>query len=226
MPTPFLRRKLADRKALRAGGADYPILNVSDADRGLADGDPGYPGCARPGREKFGGCFMKLIFVSAPAPCAAGSISAAPVPRPQPGAAEQRPCRRTRSSSTAKAPALHPVQAGDGSAFFAGRSTCRIPLADGPAFCSSNIRPGVIYEDSFLLLADKPAGLPVSGEQADTLLNRVLLYLFNAENIAPGQGFAPAALPPAGHRHQQALWCWQKRRPPRPCSPASYGTEN
>lgn len=32
--TPFLRRKLAGAKALRAGGEDYPILNVSDADEG------------------------------------------------------------------------------------------------------------------------------------------------------------------------------------------------
>lgn len=32
--SPFLRRKLAGAKALRAGGTDYPILNVSDADEG------------------------------------------------------------------------------------------------------------------------------------------------------------------------------------------------
>lgn len=65
--------------------------------------------------------------------------------------------------------------------------------ADGPAFLQAKFPAKVVYEDEFLLLADKPAGLPVSDEtQADTLINRVLLHLYNQKEYQSGCGYTPA----------------------------------
>ena len=92
-----------------------------------------------------------------------------------------------------KLPLSTRVQAGDEiRLFLPDDQLAASPQADGPAFLQLKYPARVVYEDAFLLLADKPAGLPVSGEQADTLLNRVLLYLFQRGEYRPGQGFAPA----------------------------------
>ena len=67
------------------------------------------------------------------------------------------------------------------------------PPAEGPAFLQAKYPAKVVYENDQLLLADKPAGLPVNDESApDTLIHRVQLYLYKKGEYRPGEGFAPA----------------------------------
>lgn len=57
---------------------------------------------------------------------------------------------------------------------------------DGPLFLSARPELCAVYEDSDVLVADKPAGLPVTdedGRTADTLINRALLYLYHKANM-------------------------------------------
>ena len=64
---------------------------------------------------------------------------------------------------------------------------------EGPAFLGAKYPAKVVYEDDQLLIADKPAGLPVSDDaQPDTLIHRVLLYLHQKGEYQPGGGFTPA----------------------------------
>ena len=62
---------------------------------------------------------------------------------------------------------------------------------DGPLFLSARPELCAVYEDSDVLVADKPAGLPVTdedGRTADTLINRALLYLYHKGEYAPERG--------------------------------------
>lgn len=64
---------------------------------------------------------------------------------------------------------------------------------EGPAFLQAKYPAKVVYENEQLLIADKPAGLPVIDEkEPDTLIHRVQLYLYQKGEYRPGQGFAPA----------------------------------
>lgn len=67
------------------------------------------------------------------------------------------------------------------------------PPAEGQMFLRAKYPAKVVYEDEQLLIADKPAGLPVNGENdPDTLIHRVQLYLYKKGEYRPGEGFAPA----------------------------------
>ena len=65
--------------------------------------------------------------------------------------------------------------------------------ADGPLFLRARSELAVVYEDDQLLVADKPAGLPVLSEEnlPDTLINRALRYLYQKGEYAPSAGFTP-----------------------------------
>lgn len=66
--------------------------------------------------------------------------------------------------------------------------------AGGPVFLSARPVLSVVYEDAQLLIVDKPAGLPVedeSGQQADTLIHRALLYLYGRGEYRPNKDFTP-----------------------------------
>ena len=65
--------------------------------------------------------------------------------------------------------------------------------ADGPLFLRARSELAVAYEDDQLLVADKPAGLPVlaEGDLPDTLINRALRYLFQKGEYHPDSGFTP-----------------------------------
>lgn len=63
-----------------------------------------------------------------------------------------------------------------------------------PLFLSARPELCAVYEDSDVLVADKPAGLPVTdegGRTADTLINRALLYLYHKGEYAPERGWTP-----------------------------------
>lgn len=69
---------------------------------------------------------------------------------------------------------------------------------DGPSFLA--LRPAeLIYENNDLIVANKPAGIPVEGPDADTLFGRVCKVLYEA-----------------GH--------WDARNPPRLCHRLDTGT--
>ncbi len=62
----------------------------------------------------------------------------------------------------------------------------------GPPFLQARCPAELVYEDRQILIANKPAGLPVDGDGPDTLLNRILLGQYRAGGWRPGEGFAPA----------------------------------
>lgn len=69
-----------------------------------------------------------------------------------------------------------------------------LDMPDGPLFLSARPELCAVYEDSDVLVADKPAGLPVTdedGRTADTLINRALLYLYHKGEYAPELGWTP-----------------------------------
>ena len=93
-----------------------------------------------------------------------------------------------------KQPLSTRVQAGDEiKLFLLPDQLNAAPPAEGPAFLQAKHPAKVVYEDDQLLIADKPAGLPVNDEHdPDTLIHRVHLYLYNKGEYRPGEGFAPA----------------------------------
>ena len=93
-----------------------------------------------------------------------------------------------------KQPLSTRVQAGDEiKLFLLPDQLSAAPLVEGPAFLQAKYPAKVVYENEQLLIADKPAGLPVIDEKKpDTLIHRVQLYLYQKGEYRPGQGFAPA----------------------------------
>lgn len=93
-----------------------------------------------------------------------------------------------------KQPLSTRVQAGDEiKLFLLPDQLNAAPPAEGPAFLQAKYPAKVIYENDQLLIADKPAGLPVNDENdPDTLIHRVQLYLYKKGEYRPGEGFAPA----------------------------------
>lgn len=93
-----------------------------------------------------------------------------------------------------KQPLSTRVQAGDEiKLFLLPDQLSAAPLVEGPAFLQAKYPAKVVYENEQLLIADKPAGLPVIDEKdPDTLIHRVQLYLYQKGEYRPGQGFAPA----------------------------------
>ena len=80
---------------------------------------------------------------------------------------------------------------------------------EGPEFLQARAPAEFIYENDDLIVANKPAGIPVDGDESDTLLNRVLRRLYEESGGTPpmsracATGWTPA---PA------ALCCWQRPR--------------
>ena len=80
---------------------------------------------------------------------------------------------------------------------------------EGPEFLQARAPAEFIYENDDLIVANKPAGIPVDGDESDTLLNRVLRRLYEESGGTPpmsracATGWTPA---PA------ALCCWQRLR--------------
>lgn len=65
----------------------------------------------------------------------------------------------------------------------------------GPAFLRARAEFCAVYEDEAVLVAEKPAGLPVEDKEtpgADTLINRALRYLMEAGRYDPRAAFAPS----------------------------------
>lgn len=93
-----------------------------------------------------------------------------------------------------KQPLSTRVQAGDEiKLFLLPDQLSAAPPVEGPAFLQAKYPAKVVYENEQLLIADKPAGLPVIDEkEPDTLIHRVQLYLYQKGEYRSGQGFAPA----------------------------------
>lgn len=93
-----------------------------------------------------------------------------------------------------KQPLATRVQRGDEITLYLREEQLSPPaLEDGqPPFLRARGPAELIYEDDALLIAHKPAGLPVEGEAPDTLLHRVWLGQQQAGHWQPGAGFAPA----------------------------------
>lgn len=86
------------------------------------------------------------------------------------------------------------IKSGDELTLFLPDELLRRPEG-GPLFLSARPSLAVVYEDSQLLIVDKPAGLPVMDEAeqlADTLINRALLYLYGKKEYQLGKGYTPA----------------------------------
>ena len=97
-----------------------------------------------------------------------------------------------------KQPLSTRVQNGDVVRLYLTDEQLGVAPQTGPAFLS--LRPAeLIYENEDLIVANKPAGIPVEGPNPDTLLNRVCKVLYNS-----------------GH--------WQAGRPPRLCHRLDTGT--
>ena len=63
---------------------------------------------------------------------------------------------------------------------------------DGPEFLQARAPAEFIYENDDLIVANKPAGIPVDGDESDTLLNRALLYLNQQGEYKESDLYTPA----------------------------------
>lgn len=80
---------------------------------------------------------------------------------------------------------------------------------EGPEFLQARAPAEFIYENDDLIVANKPAGIPVDGDESDTLLNRVLRRLYEEKR------WDAAHEPRLCHRLDTApaaLCCWQRPR--------------
>ena len=57
---------------------------------------------------------------------------------------------------------------------------------EGPEFLQARAPAEFIYENDDLIVANKPAGIPVDGDESDTLLNRVLRRLYEEKRLDTG----------------------------------------
>lgn len=88
------------------------------------------------------------------------------------------------------------LEAGDTVELFLADAFLNAPT-DKPLFLSAQGRVRIVYEDENLLLLDKPPGLLChedAQEQRDTLINRVLRYLYDTGQYIPAQeqSFTPS----------------------------------
>ena len=63
---------------------------------------------------------------------------------------------------------------------------------EGPEFLQARAPAEFIYENDDLIVANKPAGIPVDGDESDTLLNRALLYLNKQGEYKENDLYTPA----------------------------------
>ena len=61
-----------------------------------------------------------------------------------------------------------------------------------PEFLQARAPAEFIYENDDLIVANKPAGIPVDGDESDTLLNRALLYLNQQGEYKENYLYTPA----------------------------------
>lgn len=87
-----------------------------------------------------------------------------------------------------KQPLSTRVQNGDTIRLFLTDEQLGLAAPAGPAFLAARAPADIIYENDDLLIVNKPAGIPVEGEAADTLHARVLRRLYE-EGRLPGGGF-------------------------------------
>ena len=87
-----------------------------------------------------------------------------------------------------KQPLSTRVQNGDTIRLFLTDEQLGLAAPAGPAFLATRAPADIIYENDDLLIVNKPAGIPVEGEAADTLHARVLRRLYE-EGRLPGGGF-------------------------------------
>ena len=87
-----------------------------------------------------------------------------------------------------KQPLATRVQNGDVIRLYLTDEQLGLAAADGPAFLRARYPAELIYEDAQLLIANKPAGIPVEGDGADTLLNCVYRRLYEEKRL-PQNGY-------------------------------------
>ena len=91
-----------------------------------------------------------------------------------------------------KQPLSTRVQVGDQIKLFIPDAQLGLVDPEGPAFLRCPFPAKVVYEDEYLLIANKPAGLPVDDEgDGDSLISRVMLHLYNKGEFNPDKDFAP-----------------------------------
>lgn len=90
-----------------------------------------------------------------------------------------------------KQPLSTRVQTGDVIRLFVPDAQLGEGTPEGPVFLRARCPAEVAYEDDQLLVCVKPAGLAVYGDEADTLLNRALLYLYQSGFYRPDDAFTP-----------------------------------
>lgn len=84
---------------------------------------------------------------------------------------------------------------GDQVAVYLPEAAAVMPTKGAPLFMQARPNFAAVYEDDAVLIADKPAGLPVedeTGAVADTLINRALLYLNNKGEYKHNSAVKPA----------------------------------
>ena len=77
-----------------------------------------------------------------------------------------------------KQPLATRVQNGDVIRVFLLDDQLGLTSQEGPEFLQARAPAEFIYENDDLIVANKPAGIPVDGDESDTLLNRVLRRLY------------------------------------------------
>ena len=87
-----------------------------------------------------------------------------------------------------KQPLSTRVQNGDTIRLFLTDEQLGLAAQAGPEFLSARAPADLVYETDDLLIANKPAGVPVDGDGPDTLCNRVMRRLYEAGRL-PADGF-------------------------------------
>lgn len=77
-----------------------------------------------------------------------------------------------------KQPLATRVQNGDVIRVYLLDDQLGLTYQEGPEFLQARAPAEFIYENDDLIVANKPAGIPVDGDESDTLLNRVLRRLY------------------------------------------------
>ena len=87
-----------------------------------------------------------------------------------------------------KQPLSTRVQNGDTIRLFLTDEQLGLTAPAGPEFLSARAPADLVYETDDLLIANKPAGVPVDGDGPDTLCNRVMRRLYE-EGRLPADGY-------------------------------------
>ncbi len=135
---------------------------------------------------------MTALTVTAPAPVRLDKYLLQQYPALSLGALNKALRQNKIKLNGKKQPLATRVRQGDEIRLYLQEEQLTPPSPDGPPFLAARCPAELVYEDGQLLIAHKPAGLPVEGNGPDTLLNRILLGQYQAGSWQPGEGFAPA----------------------------------